>query len=298
MRFLPVVLVAASGALLAPAASDAAILPGKPIDGPSAAIKALGSVDVAPDGSGGIVYIKSDNGKDHVFVARYANGAFGTPERVDTDAGVANTASADARIAASNGGKLVVTFVNGDAAPHAAWSAISPGTGQPFTDVVIDNTAARDFKGIDVDANTDGAAYASGSSDNIDLRAYRLSGGAWTAVTNAAEPRLNFDVTNGDAGGGPGLDQSRVAVTADGNAVVDWPEVDATMKRKVYVRRITGTSAGTALEATVPALNGAPTAEFQLGVDIDVDATGAAYVLFREDFTYGGSKRAASSCAS
>src|ERR1700742_3000087 len=100
-RKLPLLLIAATGALLAPAASDAAILPGKAIDGPSAAIKAFGDVDVAPDGTGGIVYIKSDNGKDHVFVARYSGGQFGTPERVDTDAGIANKASADARIAAS-----------------------------------------------------------------------------------------------------------------------------------------------------------------------------------------------------
>src|SRR5690349_8212342 len=168
MRFLPPFLIlAASSALLAPAAADAAILPGKASDGPNANIKAFGDVDVAPDGTGGIAYIKSDNGKDHVFVARYANGQFGTPERVDTDPAVANTASSDARLAASNGGKLVVTFVNGDAAPHAAYSAISTGTGQPFTDVVIDNTGARDFKGIAVDANADGVAYASGSTDNI-----------------------------------------------------------------------------------------------------------------------------------
>src|SRR3954465_9640699 len=102
MRHLPAVLLLASGALLAPAAANAAILPGKPIDGPSASIKAFGDVDVAPDGTGGIVYTKTDNAKDHVFVARYANGAFGAPERVDTDPGIATKASASPRIAASN----------------------------------------------------------------------------------------------------------------------------------------------------------------------------------------------------
>src|SRR3954453_15349416 len=112
MRHLPAVLLLASGALLAPAAADGAILPGKAIDGPSAQIKAFGDVDVAPDGTGGIVYIKTDNGKDHVFVARYANGQFGTPARVDTDPGIANKASVFPRIAASNGGKLVVTFLS------------------------------------------------------------------------------------------------------------------------------------------------------------------------------------------
>src|ERR1700750_471085 len=96
MRLLPpLFILAVFGALLAPAASDAAILPGKAVDGPSAASKALGDVDVAPDGTGGIVYIKSDNGKDHVFVARYANGQFGSPARVDTHAGAAHTASAE-----------------------------------------------------------------------------------------------------------------------------------------------------------------------------------------------------------
>jgi hypothetical protein len=170
----------AAGVLLAPAAAHASILPGKAIDGPSAAIKAFGDVDVAPDGTGGIVYIKSDNGKDHVFVARYANGQFGSPERVDTDAGIADKASLGARIAASNGGKLVVTFLNNDAAPFTAWSAISTGTGQPFTDVAINNTAVH--KGIDVDANADGIAYVAIGANNIDVMAYRFEGGTWTLV--------------------------------------------------------------------------------------------------------------------
>src|SRR3954454_21302329 len=118
-----VVLVAALAAGTTDA--QAAILPGQTIDGPSADIKQFGDVDVAPDGTGAVAYIKAVGGVDHVFVSRVANGAFGAPERADT--ALAN-ASSRPRVAASNGGKVVVVFLNN----NIARGAVAQGAGQPF----------------------------------------------------------------------------------------------------------------------------------------------------------------------
>ena len=54
MRLQIAAVLTAAAALSAPVASQAAILPGQTIDGPSADIKSFGNVDVAPDGTGAI----------------------------------------------------------------------------------------------------------------------------------------------------------------------------------------------------------------------------------------------------
>src|SRR4051812_46547089 len=122
-----VVLVAA----LAAGATDAqaAILPGQTIDGPSTDIKQFGNVDVAPDGTGALVYVKKVGAPavEHIFVSRIAGGAYGPPEQVDT--GI-TTASHTPRVAASNGGKLVVVYTTNFAVNETPKAAVSPGAGQ------------------------------------------------------------------------------------------------------------------------------------------------------------------------
>src|SRR4051812_34574531 len=102
------VLVAALAAV--PPAANAAILPGQTIDGPSTDIKGFGNVDVAPDGTGAVAYVKRDGAVKHIFVARIANGAYGTPERVDTGAAAEGNTP---RVAASNGGKVGGGYLGG-----------------------------------------------------------------------------------------------------------------------------------------------------------------------------------------
>ena len=111
--------------------AHAAIVPGKALDGPSADIPRAWGIDVAPDGSGGAVWIKKDGGKDHVFVSRIAAGAFGPAERVDP-AALVNDSSRPA-IAAANGGRLAVTYLNGALGKnvHAALSPPAPASRSP-----------------------------------------------------------------------------------------------------------------------------------------------------------------------
>ena len=63
---------------------------------------------MAEDGSGGIVYLKKEGGRNHVFAARFDNGAWSPPQRVDVGQ---SFDSSWARIAAGDGGRLLVTWV-------------------------------------------------------------------------------------------------------------------------------------------------------------------------------------------
>ena len=99
LRFVVVL----AAALVAPASASAAVLPGQSVDGPSADIVSIGNVDVAPDGTGAVVYIKKVGGTDHVFVSRITNGVLGLPDRADEGG---TGAASNARVAAANGGKL------------------------------------------------------------------------------------------------------------------------------------------------------------------------------------------------
>src|SRR4051794_10003175 len=97
--------------LLAGPPASAAILPGAAVDGPSNSIDtARPDVDVAPDDSASLVYLKNVGGTNHPFVSRFVNGAWGAPQRVDADS--ANAASGP-RVAVANGGKVVVTYISG-----------------------------------------------------------------------------------------------------------------------------------------------------------------------------------------
>src|SRR5687767_8069045 len=124
-------LAALLATLIVPTTAGAAILPGQTIDGPSADIKEFGNIDVAPDGTGALVYRKHVGLDQRIFVSRIANGAFGAPERVDL--GSTTNVASRPRVAASNGGRLVVVWLGaaGMGTPFVR-GAVSPGSGQPF----------------------------------------------------------------------------------------------------------------------------------------------------------------------
>src|ERR1700735_860026 len=99
-------LVTVAFAMLARSAR-AVILPAVTIDGPSEEIVGFGGVAMAEDGTGGLVYLKRVGGGAHVFVARYAEGHWLAPVRVDSS----NPYAASwPRIGAANGGELVVVW--------------------------------------------------------------------------------------------------------------------------------------------------------------------------------------------
>ena len=93
-----------------PSLASAGWFPAAPVDGPSPDIERLGGVDLARDGTGGVVYLKRVDGAPHVFVSRFNGGQFRPPERVDNGLGAGATGAA---IAAADFGRLVVVWTAG-----------------------------------------------------------------------------------------------------------------------------------------------------------------------------------------
>jgi hypothetical protein len=146
---------------------------------------------------------------------------------------------------------------------------ISPGTGQPFGSVIPLSTNIQAFS---ADANDAGVGYI-----------VALNGGnviGWRVTGNTATPIGTIETAAGD-------DSRVVAVDGAGNAVVAYDKDDGGVK-KIFARRLTGTTVGPAVEATVPSLGGRPRANGAANVGIVSDLAGNAWVSFREQFAYTG----------
>ena len=112
-------LAAVAIVLFAAAPAGAAIVPPSVLDGPSSSIIDVDGAALAPDGSGGIVYRKLEDGEAHVFVVRFLDGSWSAPIRVDL--GQVGPAT-EPTIAAADGGQLLVTWVQ-----PWTWIAASAG---------------------------------------------------------------------------------------------------------------------------------------------------------------------------
>ena len=249
-------------------AAQAAFYPGDAIDGPSADIRALGDVDLARDGTGALVYVKRVDGVDHVFAARFVDGAFQAPEPLDV---VLPGTGSQPVVGASDGGRLVVVFVNsgtvyGVVRPAGGtWSAPTPLGGGL-------NPA--------VDLSINGTAFASFTSQG-DVRVARLDrrDNGWTLLPESA------DVDPAKAAG-VGGGRSRVAISADGVGVVTWGEGG-----HVYARKMFGAGLSNAPQDLTPADFGGRVATASDLPEIDAeDDSSYAWVVFRQTFADGGTR--------
>jgi hypothetical protein len=212
--------------LLVPAAAYAApdpgaFFPAEPIDGP-ADIQSLGGLDVARDGTGGLVYVKGDR----IFASRLVAGAWQPAEQLD---GPVAGPSSQPVIAAADGGRLAIAFVAGG----AVWALVRPAADQPFT---APQLLAANGSNPSIDLSINGVSYVSfstpggGGNDVVVARKERDSS-TFAAVAGS----LDIDPTR-DAGSGTG--RSRVAVAADGVALVVWGEGGSVYARRVFEQRL------------------------------------------------------------
>jgi hypothetical protein len=272
-------LIALLGLALLPAGASAAWFPAAvnaPIDGPSPDIDKLGGVDLARDGTGGLVYLKRVGGVPHVFLSRFTAGAFRAPEQVDASVAAGAT---DAVIAAADAGRLVIVWTAG----NSAFASIVPGGGQLGLAGPTELIAAPGpVLSPAVDMGINGAAYASFTvpgTGATDIRVARLQDSSWTTL--GAPLDINPAAAAGVGGG-----RSRVGVSAEGNGIVTWGEGSA-----LYARRVTGNNPSAApQQLSVSDVGGVPAGAAD-SPDIDIEDDGSfVWAVFRQDV--GGASRA------
>jgi hypothetical protein len=268
------VLPAAALALAAPAGAAVRRTPtlapsNTVVDGPSAAIVGLSGLSVARDGTGGLVYLKDVGGVAHVFVSPLLGGRFQPPTQLDP--GLAGPSSHPV-IAASNGGLLVVAFVNGgELYAVQATSALGgfspprplyPGASSPALSI---STFGKAY-----------LAFTAAGADGNDVRVAYYYAGQWALSSTP------FDENPAD-NAGSGTGRPSVVASGDGTGIVVWGE-----NGHVYLRRVIGTTPSSA------SYRADPSSFTGLGeVSADQPTVGAggdssyASVAFRETLTGG-----------
>jgi hypothetical protein len=279
--------------LCAPAA-EAEISPVAPIDGPSSEIVDFGGAAMAADGTGGIVYRKRVEGRPHIFVAQYANGAWGKPQRVD--AGEQFESSFPA-IAAGEGGRLVVVWANHySSTTDGLFSAtMDPGsTGfQPPVPVDLNiGQATGTYPSIAM--NLAGQALVSyrvvnavsgPSTPNIppgyvldEIRMARFDGQYWSGLGQPLNRDVNQPVPQPTAANSP-----RVAIDLTGQGLISWQEPDDNFVNRLYARRVFGMVPGNLLDVSPVSYNGhqlnGPVDE----LSVDVAGFGQGAVAWRQE---------------
>jgi hypothetical protein len=277
---LPVLLALPALAAL-PAAAPAAWFPASaspPVDGPSADVDRLGGVDLARDGTGGLVYLKRVDGTSHVFLSRFNGGAFRPPERVDNGIPAGAT---DAVITATDVDRLAIVWTAG----NSVYGSIVVGNDEapgPLLGPTELYAAPGPVTDPAVDMGINGTAYASYTVPGTgggDIRVSRLMDTTWSPVG------APLDIDPGQSAG-TGNQHSGVGVSAEGNGIVAWGE-----GQRAYARRVTGLNPSSfPQELSVPDIGGTPGGRAD-SPDIDIEDDGSfVWAVFREDI--GGGSRA------
>lgn len=268
------------------------------MDGPSADILDMQSVDVdmAPDRTAALAYLKRVGGVDHVFVSRLENGAWTGPQRVD--AGLDTYPSRNLSIAVANGGKVVVTFLNASIAPGYGERRLGDQAERRGRLRRTDRAALRRWLRRRRRPRPERQRLCSDHhlrhGTGFDVFGKRLEGSTWTPV-GADYPSFNdasLDLNSSTGSAGEPGDQRgpRVAVTPDGaSAVAAFTEEKNVGEYEVVARRLAGTTRGSAASADVASFGGFNEAASGADMaDVDVDAGGTAWVVFREGIDYNG----------
>lgn len=279
--------------LTAAAPAQALITPPVTVDGPSSEILDFGGVAMAPDGSGGLVYVKTVDGVPHIFACRYVGGGWSAPIRVDWDQPFE---AGQPRIAAGPGGELLAVWVTqvatvkgqvqyglfsarigGGAASFGPSLLVDPNVGEgigvdPSLSGTAPGQASVAYRVVTFDFGENGfstAVQLRPGDVMADIRIARLAGDRWSrlgAVNRNPEASMRPPSTTN----GP-----QVGVGVNGGAVVAWQEPDQTGAARIWMRRLFGTTPGPVLEASPASWEGAP-------VSGDADAFSLAVTPFNQ----------------
>lgn len=265
---------------LLPAVARAGWFVGEPIDGP-AAISEVGGIDLARDGTGALVYTRLEGGVPHVYLSRLNLGVWRAPERLDTGL---ETPSSQPVVAVADDHRIMVAWVSGGRLYGSSVAGGSPGP-LPAPTLLFDGLTIDPVRDPAAAMSINGTGYVTFTAPGgggTDVRAVRLQESTWALV-----PATLDIVADQAAGDGPG--RSRVAVSAEGNAVVTWGEVPPGQPRRVYARRVTGLNVSVApQEVSLPSFDGRAAAGAADLPDIAIEDDGSyAWVVFRQAFDGG-----------
>jgi len=278
--------------------ASAVIQPAITIDGPSEEIVGFGGVAMAEDGTGGMAYLKRVGGVPHVFVSRYEGGHWQAP--IQADAGQPY-AAAWPRIAAADGGELVVVWATPFATEHnlpvdeLLGSTLGAGA-QAFGPPMIVDSDIRAGTGTSPDL----AMSSTGQADVIyrvvhdetgrissipllrpgdvveEVRVAHFNGQTWSGLG-----AINRD---------PGVSMRpptqanapQIAIGPTGNGIVVWQEPDIEGVARIWARRLFGRTLNYVLPVSATSLAGAP-----IGLDADAPSValsrlGQAEVAYRQ----------------
>lgn len=277
-------------ALVAPASTQARIGGAVAVAGPDPSIVDLGDVAMAPDGTGGVVYRRFEDGAPHVYAARYDGERWHAPQRVDTGQRFVSTWP---RIGAANDGRLVVTWVQqGPPNQDSMYSAALPRGGARFlpptlVDYTVGDSRAA-FPSLAMSSGGDallvyhrvtafahpllGAGYVSGQ-----IKLARFNGSRWSGLGVPVNRVASAPLRTPNADNAP-----RVAIAADGAAVVAWQEPDEALIDRVWARRVFGSRLGTVLPVTPTTIDGAAQRGAADALAVRITSAGRAVVAFRQ----------------
>ncbi|MEA2470674.1 MAG: hypothetical protein QOE38_1673 [Thermoleophilaceae bacterium] len=258
--------------LATPGVAQAGFTPALPVDGPSADVVGAGDVALALDGAGAVTYLKLDGGVAHVFVADLTRGVPGPPRRADLGQ---DAPSSQPRIAVTNGGRVLVTWLN----DGKLFASLRPSRNALYSPPLVAYAPpAGSVQDSSLSMAVSGKAYAGVATSGGDVRAaYMTADGAWSA------PDPPLDVDPAQTATSPA-----VAASADGTALYAWTETGGDGFTHVFARRVVGTHpSSVAPEASVPALEGRAGGNADSpSVGIEYDSA-RAWVAFRQEFSDG-----------
>jgi hypothetical protein len=268
------------------------------IDGPSQEIVGFGGVAMAPDGSGGLVYLRRVGGVPHVFVARYAKGRWRPPVQVDQED---TFAASEPRIGAASSGGLVVVWatpsvtVNQKVVYKLASATLAPGSeafGPPVTvdrnvgegggvspDLSMSSTGAADvvYRVVKQSQGTAATAPPLRPGDvQEEVRVARFAGERWTDLGAInRDPALSMRPPTG-------ANAPQIAIGGSGNGVVVWQEPDAEGVARIWARRLFGSSIDYPMQVSASSYRGVPIAYAADAPSVAFSRLGQAVVAYRQ----------------
>jgi PKD domain len=277
--------------------AGAVILPATTLDGPSQDIVGFGGVAMAEDGTGGVVYLKREAGVVHVFVARYREGHWLAPMRVDSGE---QFAASTPRIGAANGGELVVVWATPFASEHAKpvyellGSTLGPGSerfapaqivdrdiregANAEPDLAMSSTAQADvvYRVVESSEENRGVRLLHPGDVVEQVRVAHFNGEKWTAL-GAINRNPGIGMRPASPANAPAI-----AIGRTGNAVVVWQEPEIEGTARIWARRIFGRNVNYVMPVSASTFAGRP-----IAIDADAPAValsflGQAEVAYRQ----------------